>query len=216
MYSIEKISKKIAGQIALKLEMDQDHEAVLAYGAFAILETVWAILLVSAFGVLLDVWAEALIISFTTAMLRKYSGGAHATSPNRCALIGTLAACGLAVMINRINAYVDDGVLLVLGSIGFMLVYYVMVRYAPIDTPQKPIKREETRKRLKRKSMYTIHLFLGFTFLLIGGYLKTGNENLLNYAIAVGVGLVWQGMTLTPMGRFIIHQLDMILQKMKL
>ncbi|WZL72149.1 accessory gene regulator B family protein [Clostridiaceae bacterium 35-E11] len=216
MYAIEKLSKQVAAQIAAKLQMDQEHEAVLAYGAFAIFETIWSILLVIVFGMLLGICMEALIISFAMAMLRKYSGGVHATSPNRCAIIGTIAACSLAIIIGQFIPFANGMVLSVFGSIGFGFVYYVMNQYAPVDTPKKPIKREETRKQLKKKSIYTIHVFFVATLLLIGAYLKTRNEDLLNYAAAVVLGLLWQGITLTDIGFFIIHKFDRMLDKTKL
>ena len=78
---MEKLSNNIANKVALELSLDDDNREVIAYGTFALIQMLFSIILVFLFGLLFHVAFEALIISFTGSILRKYSGGVHASSP---------------------------------------------------------------------------------------------------------------------------------------
>ena len=211
MYLIEKVSNRMAGKIASTLKLDKDHEEVLAYGAFNMIETFLSILLVVLFGLLFDVLLEAFIVSFTSAILRKYSGGAHATSPNRCAVIGVIVSVGPALIINKINTY--ENMIFISCVLSFVLAYYIMYKYAPVDTINKPIKKEERRRRFKEQSIILLSAYLMIIIIVGIAYLKTENLILLNSIIAIQLGVLWQSITLTFLGHMIIHKLDDFLRR---
>ncbi|QEK11243.1 accessory regulator AgrB [Crassaminicella thermophila] len=211
MYLIERVSNNIAGKIAATLKLDKEQEAVLAYGAFGLLETILAIILVLVFGKIFGVLLEAIIISFVSAIFRKYSGGAHATSPNRCAAIGVIVSVGLGIFVNKISINIFS--LLIFGLLTFFIVLYITVKYAPVDTPNKPIKKLERRKKLKIKSLIILFLFLIITLILTRYYIKLGDVSLLSIIASILLGLLWQAITLTSLGHLIIHKLDDSLRK---
>ena len=88
MFLIEKISNRFAEKIANEMDYDQDKKEVMAYGAHAILQIFFSLLFVVIFGMIFGVLIEALIVSFSTSVLRKYSGGVHAASPAICMIVG--------------------------------------------------------------------------------------------------------------------------------
>ena len=85
MLLFEKISNKIAYNIAKATNMDKDHEEVIAYGAYIVLDTVLALGMVMLFGAIFGVFYQSLIVSFTSALFRKTSGG-YATTSIMCLL----------------------------------------------------------------------------------------------------------------------------------
>ncbi len=85
MFLIERLSNKIGNKIANNLELDKDTEEIIAYGAFSVLQTIWALLCVVILGAMCNVLVESVIIALTAAAYRKYSGGIHANTPNKCA-----------------------------------------------------------------------------------------------------------------------------------
>ncbi|MBF8984044.1 accessory gene regulator B family protein [Lutibacter sp. B2] len=206
MYLIEKLSNRIAGEIASTLKLDKDHEEVLAYGAFNLIETLLSIILVLLFGLLFDVLLEASIISFTSAILRKYSGGAHATSPNRCAVIGVIVSVGPALIIGKINTY--ENMIFISCILIFVLAYYIIYKYAPVDTLNKPIKKEERKRRFKKQSIILLSVYLITIIIVAIAYFKTKNITLLNSIASIQLGVLWQSITLTFLGHMIIHKLD--------
>jgi PiT family inorganic phosphate transporter len=96
MFQISRISESIANKISSELNLDKDNREVIAYGAFALLQTLLSILLVAALGALFHVVTEALIVSFAISILRKYSGGVHASSSDSCSIIGAFISVKVA------------------------------------------------------------------------------------------------------------------------
>ncbi|MGL5381309.1 accessory gene regulator ArgB-like protein [Clostridium sp.] len=211
MFSLGKISESIANKVATDLEYDKDKKDVIAYGIFALLQTVISILLVVVFGIIFDVLIEALIMSFAISILRKSSGGVHATSPGICALIGTFICIIVPIMIpvNRLNIINTT----VFGVLVFILSFYLVNKLAPVDSKSKPIKTESKRKRLKRSSIIILCVYLIITMVSICLYYFTSNVSFLSYCICIYAGLLWQVFSLTKSGHTILGKLDALLHK---
>lgn len=212
MSSVEKLSNIIASKISAKLSIDSDHEEVLAYGAFALIQTILSILVIIIFGAVFDVLIEALVISFSAALLRKFSGGAHATSPMRCALSGMVIFGGLSLILKYFVINVEFLYLIVAMIVAFAFVYYIMFKYSPVGSVNKPLKNEKTRKCLKIKSIKFVSCLVIVNVILIITYLKTKNTVLLSIAICISTGVMWQSITMVSLGHLIIDLLDKLLE----
>lgn len=212
MSGIEKFSKIIAAGISKNISMDSDKEEVIAYGAFILMQTIISILMVVVFGVVFNVLLEALIISFAAAGLRKFSGGAHATSPVSCAIIGMIVFGMLALLVKHFIINLDFLYIAIGMVICFAFAYYIMYKYSPVGTVTKPLKNENKRKRLREKSIkLIIYLFIANISLIIL-YVQTRQIILLNIAICISVGIVWQSITLVSLGHEIIYMMDKIIR----
>ena len=211
MNRIERLSKSIASKISSSLGIDSDHEEVLAYGAFALIQTLISILAVAVFGILFGVLAEALIISFSAAILRKFSGGVHASTPVSCALIGMIIFGGLALFVKYFLINVKFLYLAVFMFIVFVFVFFVMFKYSPVGCENKPLKNANTRKRLKKQSLIFTSAMLVLNIFLISLFLITGNIYFLSFAICILTGILWQSITLVSLGNMIIENLDKVL-----
>jgi len=212
MSSIEKISEVIAYKIAANLSMDNDQEEVLAYGAFALIQTIISILSVAIFGIIFNVLIESLFISFAAAILRKFSGGVHATSPMNCALIGMIIFGGLALLVKYCVMNIGFLYLAVAMFIAFVFAFYVMHKYSPVGCANKPLKNENTRKRLKRQSLIFVLSLLIANIILTTIYLKTKQIHLLSIAACISAGVAWQSITMVSLGHKIIDRLDKLLR----
>ncbi|WP_411682629.1 accessory gene regulator ArgB-like protein [Clostridium thailandense] len=211
MFLIEKISNKIGNKIALNLDLDKDNEEIIAYGAFNLLQAIFCIFWVVILGIILKVLVQALIISFSWALLRKYSGGAHASTPNRCAGIGAVETSALALIVNEVFP------LFSIEIIGFILVlcmvssYYIINKLAPVDSEAKPIVKLETRKRLKRNSIRVLNLFAIIIIILGIIYFRSGSKFFLNTIEALLLGVMWQASTLTAKGHQLLYKIEDVL-----
>lgn len=212
MFVIERLSNLIAAKVSKTLDLDTDKEEILAYGAFSILQTLWSVSLVMIFGAVLNVFWEAIIISTSGAMLRKYSGGAHATSPNRCAIIGVIMSVGSALILSRLLGYLDLKYAYLYSFITFGISYYTIYKYSPVDSPNKPIVREETKKSLRKASFYMIHIFVIVIVVIYIFYFRKQNNILLMFILSICTGILWQDITLLPLGHNLIAQIDILLK----
>lgn len=208
MFLIEKISNNLAYKIASTLNLDKDNQKIISYGAFSFLQTLWAILFVTIFGLIFGVLIEALIISFTASFLRKYSGGAHASSPNRCVMIGAIVFSLLGIIINKTSPLLTIKLAALTGFVCFIFSYYIVYKSAPVDSSAKPIVKEKTKQRLKKSSILTLHSLIIMVTGLLGLYYKLGDKILLISAQCISIGTAWQSLTLTPIGHSLMESMD--------
>ena len=209
---MEKLSNDIATKVASELSLDEDNRAVIAYGTFALIQMLLSITLVFLFGLLFHVAFEALIISFTGSILRKYSGGAHASSPGICTFIGTIVCVGQAVLISLLmNSVINLKLIVILGVVIFIWSYYIIYKLAPVDSASKPIVKEEKRKRMKKGSIILLSGYLIITVFLILFYISSVEKKLLFYALCLYAGILWQAFTLTGPGHLLIGNIDAFL-----
>ncbi|ABR47486.1 Accessory gene regulator B [Alkaliphilus metalliredigens QYMF] len=212
MWNIQNASNYLAAKIALILKFDEDFEEVLAYGAFVILHTFWSIVFTLIFGFIFKVPMEAVIISFAASILRKNSGGVHASTPNRCIAIATTVFVIIALFINQLVS-LSMVVSIVYCSSGFAFSYYIVYKKAPKDTPNKPITEEAMKNHLRSKAIKTIHIFLLLSIILLFMYSKGKHEYLLKIMLSLVSGVLWQSITLTNLGSLIVSNLDSLLEK---
>ena len=208
MFSLQLLTEKIAVRIAQPLQFDEDQTAVIAYGMFCFLQILASILLVILFGFFFHVLGEALIISLTMAILRKYSGGAHADTPGKCLVIGTVIAVVPAVLIVHIPVN-RIGIILTAIPV-FVWAFYAAFTKAPVDSAKKPITNKNKRKRLRSASVITVGVYgcIACFLLLLSYYFNGDSRPWLPYAACILFGTAWQTFTLTTLGNQLIRLLN--------
>ncbi|MBB6622296.1 accessory gene regulator B family protein [Clostridium gasigenes] len=210
MFNADMLSKKVAFKIANELKLDNDNKEVISYGVFAIIQMFYNLLLVILFGAVFNIVIEALIASFAISILRKSSGGAHASSAKICAIVGTFITIIIG-LISKININVNSTI--IIGVIIFIWAYYIIFKLAPVDSVAKPIRTEKKRKRLKRSSIFILSIYLIIVIVSIVLYLYTKIDRLLIYSICILGGVIWQVLSLTKIGHEIVKIIDAFLNK---
>lgn len=209
---MEKFSKAVAAKLADELEYDNDKREVMAYGAFALTQMFISVGLVMIFGFIFHVFVEALIISFAASILRKYSGGVHASSPNTCTFLGIVVCVGFASLIKLALApMLGIKEFLILGVLVFTWSYYTVSKLAPVDTPNKPIRSEAKRKRMKEGAFAVLGVYSLIACANIFAYFYFRWDAFFVYAICLTFGMFWQVFTLTRIGHGVIERLDQFL-----
>lgn len=215
MGKIEIISENISSRISEKLSLNSDEKEVIAYGSFIFIQTALSVLMIAILGAVLGVLAESMIISFTAAALRKFSGGAHAKTPIDCALIGMIVFAALAYFVKHILISMEFIYLVTIMLVGFAFVVYIITRYSPVGSVNKPLRKETTRKRLKAQSLKLVsYLFIACIVLLVI-YTQTDRMFFLSSAVCLATGVVWQSITLVSLGHYIIDKLERVLRDTK-
>ncbi|KZL89459.1 accessory gene regulator ArgB-like protein [Clostridium magnum] len=210
MFFIEKLSNSLSLKISSYLNLSEDQKEIIAYGAFNLIQTIWCIFVVLLLGVIFSVTAKAFIISFVISILRKYSGGAHSSSPNRCALIGAIVSVGLALIIKYTSIYINYKIVMAIGVSSFLLAYYIIYKYAPVDSTAKSIIKEVTRQKMKKKSFFVLNALATVVIVILISYLIIGLEFLLITVNCIYAGVLWQVITLTPKGCLALLKIDIL------
>lgn len=210
---MENLSNSIANKVASELNMDNDEKEVIAYGAFALLQTFFSIFLVGIFGFVFHVAIESLIVLFTASIFRKYSGGAHASSPGNCTAIGVIICIGQALLLSFVvDIWINFKIALILELIVLIWSYYMIYKLAPVDNPSKRIKSEEKRKRMKKGSFVTLSIYFIIVVFIMILYFNIKKATLLVYALCIIGGIMWQIFTLTKSGHLILAKIDIFLK----
>ena len=208
----EKIATKIGNNAKLFLNVNEEQEQIIVYGAINLFQMLFAILWVIIAGLLFGVFYEALIFSISASILRKYSGGVHASSPSRCVIIGTFSAALAGILINNIFYTINSINVAVISGAIIIFAFITVFRNAPVDSIKKPIKNIETRRQFKRKSIFTIFIFLFIIIILFILNEKFSELYYIKLIESIGVGVLWQTITLTKNGINFLNKVDSALK----
>lgn len=204
--NLEVISKNISNKLKRELNLDEDTRSIIEYGIFAFFHMLISILLVAVTGAIFNVMIEALIISFSGAILRKFSGGAHASTPTNCAIVGVLISVIPAYIVKNIS--LNSNYIIFIGILIYFISFILIYKLAPVDSPNKPIKKEEKIKRLKRGSIIILSIYMIFVIINISIYYVNNNNLSLVYSTGIYIGTLWQVFTLTKYGHIIVDKID--------
>ncbi len=209
MFSVEKISESITKVIISEVELSSDKKEVVKYGIFAFIQIILSLFWVIVVGLIFDVVIEALIVSFVTSILRKSSGGIHASEPGICMLIGTLVSVLIAIICESI--YVDIKLIMLIGIVVFIFSYYLLYKLAPVDSPSKPIKNKKKIRRLKKSSIVILTIYLVIVILNSIAYYITSAQYFNIYSMCICFGIIWQVFSLTTIGYKVLGKIDKLL-----
>jgi len=171
----------------------QDEKEVMVYGLKILLSTLMNFLLIFIVASLLGVTKLALIAAITAGVIRKFSGGVHASTFKGCAIVGTIIFSLLGLLAYYLGLRLSRGmielILWIVFFIGSILIYY----YAPAGIKEKPIHSLNDQIKFK---IYSFIIF--FILILIGlfGHILNFKEQ---YILAISLGVFWQLLTITPL-----------------
>ncbi len=213
MRGIEEFSEKMATIIIREGNLDEKKKAVLAYGVFSIIQPIFSLVLTLIFGMIFHVWIEAIIISVAASVLRKNSGGAHASSAERCLIIGVFIFLLLACFTKFVLIKIPAGILVFILAMSIFMSYIIIVKYSPVDSASKPIK-ESDREIFRKKSVKILNIFnvTAVVFFLVSFF----EHFCLSLSVSIVLGVLWQSLTLVKIGKTILNGLDIFLNKIKI
>lgn len=213
MYNfIEKTSSNIAFTLCKSKDKSSEEFNVLKYGVFIVVHTSIAIISTLLIGILTNTLLEISIISLFAALIKRYSGGVHSTSPNRCIITGIIVSY-VFVLTGKFIASLELEYFYIIGVISLVHSFIILYKKCPVPSKNKPIKKEETRNRLRKHAffMYFICIVLFIISILQNTYTT------LNYLVLYMIlGLYMQTLSLTSMGSNFILFLDRVLKKLKI
>lgn len=198
---MEKLSNELATKIAIRLEVNEEQREVMAYGAFALIQIFINIFLLIIIGTLLNVAIEAVIISVVSSILRKYSGGVHLTSPWKCTIMGICVCVFASTVIKSLNLKLTFIFIILLVIIW---AYFFIKKYAPVDTPTKPIRNQDRRNRMKKGAIKVLKVYGILIAVNLIFYLQFQWYNCLEYSACITFGIAWQVFTLTKPASYIM------------
>ena len=160
MRFVNKLSYACAGRLAAAMNESHQKRAVY-YFSFqvifgALCKNIVLISLALIFGVLLP----ALVCAAVFASIRMLAGGYHMDTYGKCLLVSISMFMLAALAAQYTYQYWSPPALAVIIAITIMYGLYVLIRYAPKDTPHKPITEPEEIRKFKALSIVCFSLLI--------------------------------------------------------
>ncbi|WGX75871.1 accessory gene regulator B family protein [Paraclostridium bifermentans] len=134
MTIIESISYNISNKIGEKANKSKEEIEVMNYGLFIWMHTILAYIATILVGVTIGKTIEVLLISIVASSLKKFSGGVHATSPNRCLIIGIMTTLFFTCIYILLNKYCGYNFIYIFSIVSIISCYYIFYKKAPVGT----------------------------------------------------------------------------------
>ena len=162
---ISKLASKVVKRLIDNSVIADTEQELYVYGFFILISQILYFTLTTLFGILLDIVLESVIFYVAFQFIRRYAGGIHASSELKCEIATTTSIfiCLLCTKLCETNNIQMP--ILVLTIIAAVSIFVL----CPLDTPEKPLTKEEYR--YFRKISWLI-LFLIMLTLCIGWYFK--------------------------------------------
>ena len=153
----------------------EEKEEIIRYGLERIKSTCIMTLVTLLLGCIFQVFFQSIIFLVCFIVLRKYAGGYHADTQNRCYVISTVIFAVALLAIRYMSDGNDNEIFILLQSVNFILLYFLV----PVDNKNHRLEQWEKEKygkkaRIRIGCMYVLYLSLHFGAI---------------YSIAVAVGM---------------------------
>ena len=206
---MERLAQWMGQALSSRLKYSDEQRAVITYGLIIFIQFFTAVIAIILTNLLFHTVIEGLLLLLTASLYRQYSGGAHAGNIVTCTIISVFLCTFIPVSFHYlfpsgVKASVLCGVIIVTFSLAYLVVY----RLAPVDSPNKPIKTELKRKRMRKYSFIIVSVIAGFSLFLFCLSLTNLFIFLSNWIICICFAILCQSFTLTPPAKFLFSLID--------
>lgn len=176
---ISRLASNITQKLIRTGAIGEDDGELYIYGFFVLLSYVFSFCIAIIAGILFGVLFDSIMLCIMFVILRGYAGGFHSKSESRCTVC-TIMALFLSAMCIRLFHMADTPIIAIAllcgGAVNIALL-------SPIDTPEKPLTKEERQRYGKLTRLCLIAIILA-------GILSTlFHRNGILYAATVCVSL---------------------------
>lgn len=203
---MERLAKDIAANIGENLQYSPEETAVVAYGLIAIFQMLIIFLLLFPIGFIGGFWTEGMIIFIIVGLLRKSVGGAHSETFTGCVIYSVLFISMMAFLSHYL---INPNLLyyhIAFSCLSFAFSYFIIYKKAPVDSPNKPIRKKEKIRRLRVNAFVTITIY--FIAVAVLYYFPGKDLRFSGYAISVTMAVLWQTFMLTGPGHKFMQVID--------
>ncbi|NTV89019.1 MAG: accessory gene regulator B family protein [Clostridiales bacterium] len=193
MRFIRKWSFAVANGLARTLDENHEKRHVLYYGAQIIIGGIVKFALLVLVTLVLGVFVPTFTVLGFFAAVRIFAGGYHMDDYTRCAVVSISLFVILGFIVKYTWLFWSPQALLVLIIITFAVSLFSVIKYAPADTPYKPITKPEQLRKLKTVSVIMVCIWFAAAALLL--YLS-----LTYYVLAGCIGVLMASFIISPAG----------------
>lgn len=175
---IKALSAGVAEWLRKEDVVPPNDQALFSYAAYSFLFGMLPILLAFVLGLLLRMLQESLIMILPFMLIRKFSGGYHLNSPQKCiifsSLLFSLALCGVKVFLAAKNT-------ILLHPLVFLATLSLCV-LSPIDNDARRLSESERRAFRRIARILSVGA--------LTAYLTMQAPTLKSHSVPIGMGII--------------------------
>lgn len=193
MKFINQLSYQLAHSLAEELKHTHEKRRVYYYGLQVIIGSLVKTILLVAVTLILGLFEATIAVMLFFAALRITAGGYHMDNYTKCLLASFGIFLSLAFTVKYTYAIWPGWLLISFSALSLILVFYSAYRFAPADTPYKPITNRKKIKRLKVISVAVVIIWAvaDIYFIL---------NNFSYFVVAGCLGMLMAAFIISPLG----------------
>ncbi len=193
MRFINALSYKYANSLTKELGHSHEKKRVYYYGFQIVIGGIVKTAVLVLLTLLLGIFQSTLTVIAFFAVPRIFAGGYHMDNYTRCMITSLGIFLGLGLLVKYTYLYWGSGMLITLSVLTSLPALVSAIKWAPADTPYKPITNPQKIKRLKTISVIVVILWAAANSILI--------YNKLPYYILAGcLGMLMAAFIISPAG----------------
>ncbi|WP_434510242.1 accessory gene regulator ArgB-like protein [Desulfitobacterium sp. AusDCA] len=204
--SIPELSYSLANYFGKELQLDEDKTDILRYGFEVIIGESIKIIAIFIIAFLFGLMPYALVSFLTVGTYRLFSGGYHSKTYGRCFINSMVLFLGMGKLTQLLLPYFKPQMPLLLGFVVIIFVWslWIAFKWAPAETPNKPLSQAEKVKQKKLSFIWVLFWFAVTCYFSFGYPLEKTGFIILGTLIAH----IFQIFSLTPLGFKVMSLLD--------
>lgn len=193
MKFIQRCSYGCANHLATVMNENHNKRSIYYYGFFIIFGALVKGIIMFSIAAILGILVPTLLIMFTFGSLRMIAGGYHMETFAKCLFVSMTLFIIAALTAKYTYQNWTLSHIISLITLTFIIGLYILIKYAPKDTPNKPITDPIQIKKFKKLSLIYLFIWL-MTNILLAIY------NLNMYVIALSFGVLLELFAISPKG----------------
>lgn len=193
MRFVQKWSYACAKHLAYVLNENHNKRSVYYYGFYVLFGTLVKGIILISVSLLLGIFIPALVTVIVLASLRLFAGGYHFDTYGKCLFVSMALTIMTALISQYTHIYWSMAAVAIFLFIVFAFSLHMLIKYAPKDTPTKPITDPAAIMKFKRLSIVYLGILLVLCCILLFFSLKM-------YVIAICFGVLLEVFSITPAG----------------
>ena len=187
------VSYRLAYFLTRELKHTHEKKRVYYYGLQVVIGGLVKGILLVLLTLLLGIFHSTFSVLLFFAALRIFAGGYHMDNYTRCMITSFAIFILLGLMVEYTYSYWSITALISLSVLAFAAVLISSIKWAPADTPYKPITNPAKLKNLKNLSIIVVFVWLAADILLI-----LNQQNF--YVLAGCSGMLMGAFIISPAG----------------
>ena len=193
MRFINVISYRLAHSLTAELDHTHEKKRVYYYGFQVVIGGLVKGILLVLLTLLLGIFHSTFSVLFFFAALRIFAGGYHMDNYTKCMITSFAIFILLGLVVEYTYIYWNITALTVLSVPAFAAALISSIKWAPADTPYKPITNPKKIKNLKVLSIIVVFAWLVADIVLM--------FNKLNFYVLAGcLGMLMAAFIISPAG----------------